>query len=70
MLARATYHARVASEPYDFPFGVLACLCALSLELWRCVLELHTILTGILNGGLQLWTLLAAAAAAAATAAA
>jgi hypothetical protein len=52
-------HTWVASKSYDFRLGVLACFGTLSFKLWLCILQLHTVLTGIVNGRFQLWALLA-----------
>jgi len=54
VLAGTSDHARVPSKPHHLRFRVLACLCALSLELWRRIFELDAVLTGIVDGGLQL----------------
>ena len=46
---------RVSPQANNLRLGVLARLGTLGLVLWRCVLELHAILLGVVDGLLQLW---------------
>ena len=70
VVTATTDHPRVASKSYDFSFVILARLPTLIFGLWWCILEFLTVLAGILDSCLKLWTLVPAAAATAAATAA